>query len=458
MTNLLRFLQKLDYMRMSLGICIVLDGHPIIFFFRDAMRLAPGNTTFTALGLGAGLALMVPFTLFRRLYRPNVTMFWMTLAFILSCVAYMFVYPSLDPVDKGKELIYYTYILLFLFLLINIPNDIITVIIPVVVIFTLISNLALVYSLMTDPTWTIGQRATISLNNSDNGSGNPHIFARNGFMGLVACAIWVIRPQTDLLFRLVCLFAGVLNLAVIVLTQTRSTILALIIAMGLFMLYNVRPAQIRTAVRGLFKPIPIIVMALGVVGVVLFFRRYGDILFILSSYVENFMNRNIENIYAFLGLHSEGAAYKAVLDDSVGNRAGNFAFLTNTFIAKPYMLIPGYGYKYSYLDVPMMEILMDQGIVGLGLLGGLNVMILRHSLRIMKENPNPLNVFLAYVYILILVQLFTNGRPYDIFFWFPLVLMIRFMGVEHLFPAYLSDKPVLNKDQFAVVSPLPDMA
>jgi hypothetical protein len=118
-------------------------------------------------------------------------------------------------------------------------------------------------------------------------------------------------------------------------------------------------------------------------------------------------------------------------------------------------LILGYGYKYIYLDVPILESLTDQGILGFILFGGLNALIVYHVLGVMRRNPNPLSVFLAYFYMLVLVQLFTNGRPYDISFWFPLSLMIRFMGVDHLFPAYLSNHPAERPSDSIVVVPSP---
>ena len=44
MNGLIRFIQTLDYMRIVLGICIVVDGYPLFFFFRETLRLAPGST------------------------------------------------------------------------------------------------------------------------------------------------------------------------------------------------------------------------------------------------------------------------------------------------------------------------------------------------------------------------------------------------------------------------------
>lgn len=453
MNKFLRFLQTLDYMRMVVGICILVDGYPLIFFFRETLKLAPGSTAFTAAALAGGLVLMIPFTVLRRLYRPNITMFWMGVAFILLCIFYMYVYMGDSAFkDYGKDLIYYAYTLIFLFLLINVPNDIIRVFIPVVVLFTLVSNLGLIYSLITNPNWAIGQRATITLGDSDDGSGNPHAFSRNAFMGVVACAIWLLRPQTNVLFKLLALFSGVLSIAVLVLTQTRSAIVALVIAIVFFMYFNVRPAQIRSTVRGLVKPVPILIMALGLIAIILFFRRYYDAYAVLYGYVIAFMERNVENVYALLGMKVKGAGYQAALDASAANRSVSALFFTNVLEGHIHMLIFGYGYKYSYLDVPIIEALADLGILGFVLFGGLNAMVIYHAVRIMSRNPNPLSVFLAYFYMLVLVQLFTNGRPFEISFWFPLALMIRFMGVEHLFPAYLSDRPTpVPNDQFDVV-------
>ncbi len=139
MAKVLRLLEDLDYMRIVLGICIVVNGYPLIFFFRETLRLAPGSTAFTALALGMGLVLMVPFTVLRRLYRPNIILFWMGITFLLLCIFYMYVYMG-DPgfKDQTKDMIYYAYIFIFLFLLINVPNDIIRVFITVVVLFTVV--------------------------------------------------------------------------------------------------------------------------------------------------------------------------------------------------------------------------------------------------------------------------------------------------------------------------------
>lgn len=456
MKNILRLLQDLDYIRFVVGICILVDGYPLIFFFRETLRLAPGSTVFTAAAFAFGLILMVPFTLLRRLYRPNMTMLWLGVGFLLFCILYMCVYVGEGGFNEfGKDTVYYIYIFVFLFLLINIPNDILRVFVPVIVIFTLVSNLGLIYSLLTNPSWAVGMRASITIGGSDEASGNPHAFSRNAFMGVVACTIWLLHSETSVVFRLLAFFAGVINIAVLVLTQTRSAIVALIVAVAFFIYYNVRPAQIRQTVRRLMTPVPLIILAVGFIGLLFLMRRFNDAYSILYGYFVNFFERNLENVYAILGLNAAGTTYQATLDDSSANRSVSALFFNNVIEGHAHMLILGYGYKYLYLDVPILESLTNQGILGIALFGGLNAVIMYHVLSAMRRNPNQMSVFLAYFYMLVLVQLFTNGRPYDISFWFPLGLMIRFMGIDHLFPAYLLDRPADASSDLVVVTPNP---
>lgn len=436
-------------MRMVIGICILVDGYPLIFFFRETLKLAPGSTAFTAAVFAFGLLLMVPFTIFRKLYRPNIRMFWMGISFLILCMVYMFTYNAVPGYNEyDKDMIYYTYAFVFLFLLINIPNDIVRVFIPVVVLFTLFSNLGLIYSLITNPYWAIGQRAVITLGDDDSG-GNPHVFARNAYMGVVACVVWLTQPNTNIIYRLFSLISLLISIAVLVLAQSRSAILSLLMAIVLFLAFNVRPAQIRTAIRGFFKPISLSVLAVVILIIVFFFQRYSDVYTVLESYILAFIDRNLENVYAVLGLKSAGADYKATLDDSAANRSASANFFSNVLIGHLHMLILGYGYKFLYLDVPVLESLTNLGLLGFYLFGGVVFMSLYYSLGVMRRNPNSLSLFLAYFYLNIFVAAFTTGRPYDIWFWIPFALMIRFMGIDHLFPKKLqepelSDNYVLN--------------
>ena len=149
-------------MRMVLGICMVVDGYPLIFFLKETLRLAPSSTVFTAGFQAIGFVLMVPFTVFRKLYKPHILGMYMAVACLFLMMFYMFYYngePGFD--DYAIDSMYFLFVFIFLFLIINIPNDIIEVAVPVIALFALLSNLGLIYAMITDPTWSLGQRAAI---------------------------------------------------------------------------------------------------------------------------------------------------------------------------------------------------------------------------------------------------------------------------------------------------------
>ncbi|MFC5408941.1 hypothetical protein ACFPMF_06460 [Larkinella bovis] len=434
--------RKLHLMRYVVGILIVIDGYPLIFFFKETLRIAPGSTAFTAAFLALGFILMIPLHFLHKLYRLNTTLLKQALLFFAVIIFYMAFYRDQWFKDATMDSIYYVYVALFLFLLINIPNDIIEVFVPITIAFTVVSNLALVYALLTDPTWSIGQRAAIQYGEGEYRSGNPHVFARNALMSVVACGIWAFRPQTSFIPRILTLFASVFGMGILVMTQTRSSIVALILIIGLFLLFNIRPRQIKMAVRGLFKPASLALLAVMFIGISVFMKRNGDLIAVLYGYAVAFIERNLENVYAILGIKIQNQ-FAASLDASAGNRATSFQYLQNVIEGHFHVILVGQGYKSTYLDVPLMEALINHGIPGFVTFAAFCFSTLFYCLKSMRDNPDPLSIFLSYFFIMLFVQLFTNGRPYEISFWHPFCLMIRFLGISHLYPPNLRSEPVL---------------
>lgn len=437
---------------------MVVDGFPLIFFFKETLRLAPNSAAFTAAFTGAGFLLMIPFTVFRKLYKPNILAFYMMVGSIALMMFYMVYYVG-EPGYGGLlfDSLYFLFALLFLLLLVNVPNDVIEVAIPVIVGFTLISNLALVYAMVTDPTWVLGQRAAINFGSTDTGerTGNPHVFARNALMGVVACGVWAFDKRTSLIPRVFALFTGAMSAAILLMTQTRSSILAFAIIIFLFLFYNVRPAQVKAAARGLVKPLPLFTIAVFIGGVMVFLRKNWQIYALLYGYFMGFIERNTENIYALLGLKTAGG-YKASYDASSVTRTVSTGFLGNVLEGHMEMLVFGKGFKSLYLDIPVLEAWIDFGMLGLLLFGGLFALFTYYSLRAMRNNPNPLTTFLAYTFILFLVQAFTNGRPNEPWHWYPLALMIRFVGNEYAFPIrFWTNPPAVDYEGYAVPNESP---
>ncbi|WP_138990914.1 hypothetical protein [Larkinella sp. C7] len=435
--------RRIHLMRYVVGILMVIDGYPLIFFFKETLRIAPGSTAFTAAFLALGFALMIPFHFLRKLYRLNTNLLNMALLFFIVIIFYMAFYRDQWFRDGTMDTIYYIYVALFLFLLINIPNDIIEVFVPIVIAFTVVSNLALVYALMTDPTWNIGQRAAIQYGEGEYRSGNPHVFARNALMCVVACGIWAFRPQTGFVVRILALGSCIFSMGILVMTQTRSSIVALILIIGLFFMFNIRPRQIKDAVRGMTRPASLLLFFVAFMGISYFMRKNGDLIAILYGYAVAFIERNLENVYAVLGMKVQNQ-FAATLDASAGNRATSFVYLQNILEGHIHVILVGQGYKSTYLDVPLMEALINHGIPGFVTFTAFCFSALFYSLKTIRDNPDTLSTFLAYFYMMLFVQLFTNGRPYEISFWHPFCLMIRFVGISHLYPPNLLNHPVVK--------------
>lgn len=437
MTQFLKLLRRLDFIRMAFGICMVVDGYPLIFFIKETLKLAPGSTVFTALFMLLGFILMVPFSLFRRLYKPNYTLFWLCITFLLITTLYMFYYTNVGYDGVVSDLLYYAYILIFLFLLINIPNDILEDIVPVIVLFSFISSMALIYALVKDPFWAVGQRAYISYDTgiSDEKGGNPHVFAKNSIFGIVASLVWAFRSKTNILVRIFCLLNTAIALAILVLTQTRSSTVAVILMAVAFIVFNARPDRIRSMGRALTRPATLITIAALFFVVSFIFQRYSSIYGILYGYVVGFAERNLENVYALLGMKVNNQT--VVLDDSAANRGTSTVFLMNVIVGHLHTLLLGSGYKFMYLDIPLVESLINHGFVGLFLFGGFNLVAAYYAFGAMRTNPHPFSTFLGYFYLYLFVLMFTNGRPYDIYLWHPYALLIRFLGVEKFLPARL---------------------
>jgi hypothetical protein len=430
-------------MRYVVGILMVIDGYPLIFFFKETLRIAPGSTAFTAAFLALGFALMIPFHFLRKIYRLNTNLLNMAILFFVVIIFYMAFYRDQWFRDGTMDTVYYIYVALFLFLLVNIPNDVIEVFVPIVIAFTVVSNLALVYALLTDPTWNIGQRAAIQYGEGEYRSGNPHVFARNALMCVVACGIWAFRPQTGFIVRILALGSCIFSMGILVMTQTRSSIVALILIIGLFFMFNIRPRQIKDAARGLTRPASLFLFFVAFMGISYFMRKNGDLIAILYGYAAAFIERNLENVYAVLGMKVQNQ-FAATLDASAGNRATSFMYLQNILKGHIHMILVGQGYKSTYLDVPLMEALINHGIPGFVTFTAFCFSALFYSLKAIRDNPDTLSTFLAYFYIMLFVQLFTNGRPYEISFWHPFCLMIRFMGISHLYAPNLLNNPEIK--------------
>ena len=436
--SLLNIGSNFTNLRYSAGIAMMFNGFPLIFFIRDTLKVGPASSVFTAGFFALALLLMMPAHIFRRLYKPNVILFNLGLAFILVTLYYfMFInHMGKSIADIGN----YVFIFGFLVLLLHMPNDIADTLVTVLFVFALFCNITLVYSLITDPNWTPGMRAAVNFaNEGAQPGGNPHITARNGVVCMVTAII--LLSKTPGIFTKIFLFFSVLfSLGVVILSLAKSSYIGIGLMVTAYFIFHFKISSVFRAVGGIFKFKNFMVLALIIVGINYFLSKFHNIFNLLLGYWDIFENRIMDVIFTSFGLK---LSETADIDYSAMGRVSGFGeFLETAFSWDAFL---GRGYKSDYLDVPILESFVNHGIIGFFFFATFNFFLFLFAIREIRRSTNSLSTFLAYFFISLMILLVTGGRPTEIAFWFPYLVMIRFLSIGYI-PDYFqkAGKPVLK--------------
>lgn len=423
--SLFNVANNFNYLRYSMGIAMMFNGFPLIFFIRDTLGVGPASSVFTAIFFSLALVLMVPPTLFKRLYKPNIILINLGAGFLLLTLWYfMFMnHQGKAVADIGN----FVFTFGFLALLMHVPNDVKDTLIQVLFLFSFFTNITLVYSLITDPNWTPGMRAAVNFaNEGAQPGGNPHITARNGVITLLSAMV-LLGNTKHLLTRLFLFFSMLFGMGVVVLSLAKSSYLGLGIAFGAYFLFHFKFSDITSAIGSAFKFRNMVFIILILLAINYFLSRYGNILNLLLGYWDIFQDRIMNVIFTSTGVR---LSEEADVDYSAMGRVSGFGEFLETLYSWDIFL--GRGYKNDYLDVPLLESWVNHGIFGFIFFTSFNFFLLLYVIREVRRHTNPLTTFLAYFFLSMVVLLFTGGRPYDIAFWFPYSVMIRFLGIKYL--------------------------
>ncbi|QRR03740.1 hypothetical protein [Dyadobacter sandarakinus] len=423
--SLLNFKDNFTNLRCSVGIAMMFNGFPLIFFFRDTLGIGPASSVFTAVFFSLALVLMTPTQLFSKLYKPNIILLNLGLGFMLLTLYY---FMFMNNVGKSvADIGNFAFFFAFLVLLMHVPNEVKDTLILILFLFSLFCNVTLVYSLVTDPNWTPGMRAAVSFaNDGAQPGGNPHITARNGVICMVS-ALVMLNGTRDIFSRLFLLFSVMFSLGVVVLSLAKSSYLGIGIMLTAYFIFRFKFSNILTGVASAFKMRNAIFIILLIIGINYFLNRYGDILNLLLGYWDIFENRIMDVIFTSTGVRLSDTAD---VDYSAMGRVSGFGEFMETLFSWDVFL--GRGYKVDYLDVPILESWVNHGIFGFIFFAGFNFFLFLYAIREVRRYTNPLATFLAYFFLSMMVLLITGGRPYDIAFWFPYTVMIRFLGIKYL--------------------------
>jgi len=397
----------------------------LIFFFRDTLGIGPASSVFTAGFFSLAFLLMLPQHLFQRLYKPNIILFNMGVGFLLVTLYYFFFLNAggKSVTDVGN----FVFMFGFLILLLHVPNDVKDTLVIVFFILSLFANVTLVYSLLTDPNWSPGMRAAVSFaNDGAQPGGNPHMTARNGVICLISAMI-IMNRVPSIIVKLFLFFSVLFSLAVVVLSLAKSSYLGIGLMVFCYFVFSFKFSRAISALGSFFSFRNAVLVGLAVIGINYFLSLYGNVYGLLLNYWDNFENRILDVVYTSSGVKLSDTAD---IDASAMGRVGGFGEFSKTFFS--WDIFFGKGYKSVYLDIPILESFVAQGIPGFVFFAGFNIFMLIYSIREIRRSTNALTTFLAYFFISMSILLLTGGQPTEIAFWFPYMVFIRFLGIKYL--------------------------
>lgn len=422
---------NVKYSRQFLGIFIVFMGSPLIFFFKEVLGFG-GGSTFTIVSLILGLALMVsPKELFRVFYKPFLPSYRLAFVYLfVVLINFFFINPfygySANTSVFIRDLVNYLSIFTFFILLLGVSNEVKDYFLPIVVFLTFFGSICLVYSMATNANFIIGQRASVVFGDgTTTASGNPHVYARNAFAGVFSSYIMLKNKNT--FWKLFSLVNIIFSIVVLVLTQARSILLGFFFTVAIFLYYNISAKSAKIAFKNIFKLQNIFVIAIFLSGVSYFISTQDRLVSIINLYYDSFNVTFTKALLTAAGMEDE-----KTIDYSALGRVNTFTEFKKVLLETPWELIMGKGYRFLYMDIPILETWIDCGIITFLSFALMNWVIFKEALRAIKDGTNPLTTFLGYFYMCYFVTLFTGGEPYGIAYWFVFCVMIRFLGINYL--------------------------
>ncbi len=405
----------------SIGILLLWLGPPLIYFIKSLILPNSGSTLFTGFFYGIGIFMVLVSAKNKFGSIPNLELLLFGGVFFTITQLYLFLY-NYERQSFNLDVSSLALILLYFYSLLKTDNEIKEIFPFWIFIFTLTINLCLLYSIYNNPLYSLGVRATVQFGSGDF-TGNPYIYAKNGLAGfIISILILKYRDSNDNTFysNFFTQFFSHLNLwlsiVVIFLTQTRSIFLsfALILFPILFFsnvkIYKNKPVKLNY---------PMVLFYFILLSLLFFLDRKFFIFDIIS-------NVFLHSYETFLGAIKTALSMGAESQDSSAmSRVFTLEYLIKLVVHRPEILVFGGGYRFLFLDIPFLEVLINFGILNFIIYLFFNFYLFKNSLQAIFSN-NILQIFLGYMSIQLFIASFTSGRPLDFPFWISYMIFIRF--------------------------------
>lgn len=414
-------------LRYSVGLNMFFNGFPIIFFIRDTLGIGPASSIFTVIFWGLGIIIMIPNQLFLRIYKPNFVLLNYCVFFLLVALLYY-----LSDLSSGYGIVIefgnYFFITAYLILALQIPNSVKDTLVAVTFSISLLANVLLVISLLIDPNWTLGMRAAMTFANENaQAGGNPHTAARNAIICIISAGV-LIWNSKGIIIKAMLYFAIVSSIVIVILTQTKAAILSMILIALFYTYANFSLRKIGSAIYNFFTFRTFFIGLCVLIIVNYFLSRFYDVYAIVLNYSDVLFDRLYNVYYTITGVQLSS---NVSIDASSMGRVSSFELFFAS-LKDPIILVLGLGYKATFLDVPVLEALINHGILGFIFFDGFLFMLFIYSYKEILNKTNGISLFVAYFFIYNIPQMLTNGRPYDITYWYTFIIMVRFLGIKYL--------------------------
>jgi hypothetical protein len=386
-----------------------------------------GGSIFTGIVYCLGILFLYTSINIKLGFKPNIILLQVGGAFFCQALLYFFIY-NMERRSFTTDSINFLILFFFFLFLLRVDNEVQKYLPTLLLFTTFITSIALLYSIYTNPEFVLGSRATVQYkSNSGEFTGNPHIYSRNGLAGFIISVLLIIYNSKNIFLgdkyyiRILSHFNMLISLLVIILTQTRATILSLGLISLLMVVYVLKLRDFFINIRTYV----FIYYSFLIVTIIYLEEKYKFWKLVVNyynSFLTLFSNAVLTGVS--LGKSSE-------LDASAMGRVSNINYFVDLFKVDPWGFILGHGYKKRYIDIPILESFINFGFLGFFTFVLFNSLIFYFCIKALSSR-NVFQVFIGLFYIHTLVATFVAGRPVDFSFWVTYIVLIRFLGIEYI--------------------------
>jgi len=403
----------------SIGILLLWLGPPLIYFIKSLVMPNAGSL-FAGFFYVVGILLMKNSTNAKVGYIPNMELLLFGGIFFILSQCYLFFY-NYEPQNYFADILNLFLIVLYFFYLLKIENTLKDILPFWIFFFTLLINICLIYSIATNPLYNLGQRATVQFGNNEF-SGNPYIYARNGFAGFIISYLLIkFRNNSDTIIsnlytQFFCYFNLWLSLVIIFLTQTRTIFLSFVII--LFPLFFMVRSDNNLSTKKKYN-----------LAFISFYSFFGIALYFLNNQfnlIDLVIAYSSHSFEVFTNALDTGLNMGSnVQDDSAMSRVGGIKIMINKIIERPEFILTGGGYRFLYMDIPFLEAFINFGVFSFFFYLVFQFFIFKHAIMAIFSK-DIFQVFLGFMSFQLLIAIFTTGRCLDFSYWISYAILIRF--------------------------------